>query len=89
MTHEFCDHCPGCRPAIIDWDSGKPFPDDSPLMLAINRIWDKETTYEERKAFIDVTVHNSRRSSDRRLARRVAAKFETAISQRASGPRAD
>lgn len=79
MTHhEFCDHCPGCRPALIDGETGKLYAQDSPLMLEINRIWDKETTYAERKAFIDVTLHNSYDAETIRLAAGVAAKFSGA-----------
>lgn len=75
MTHEFCDHCPGCRPALIDLASGRPLPDDSPEMLRVNRIWDRQTTYAERKAFIQVTVHNCREPETVRLAQLLALKF--------------
>lgn len=76
--HEFCDHCEGCRPALMDITTGQVLADDSPLMIEINRIWDKETTYAERKAFIDVSVHNSRKSDDMRLAHAVIAKISQA-----------
>ncbi len=75
MNHEFCDHCPGCRPALID-ERGRPVPADSPAMLAVNRIWNTQTSYAERKAFIEVTVNNSRDPADLRLVQAVAAKFE-------------
>ena len=78
MRHEFCDHCEGCRPALIDGETGKVYAQDSPLMLEINRIWDKETTYAERKAFIDVTLHNASDEKSFRLASSVAAKFSGA-----------
>lgn len=78
MTHEFCDHCEGCRPALIDSETGKVYAQDSPLMLEINRIWNKETTYAERKAFIDVTLRNASDAESFRLAASVAAKFSGA-----------
>ncbi len=56
-AHEFCDHCEGCRPALID-QTGRWMPDSSEIMKLVNRIWNNETTYAERKAFIDITVHN-------------------------------
>lgn len=75
MPHEFCDHCPGCRPALIDVNTGKVLADDSETMRHVNRVWDHETTYAERKAFIAVTLHNSRAPADVRLAQSVIAKF--------------
>jgi hypothetical protein len=76
MTHEFCDHCEGCRPALLDLTTGQPLPADSPLMLKVNQIWNHQTTYAERKAFIDVTVHNSRDAETVRLARAVIERIE-------------
>lgn len=73
--HEFCDHCPGCRPAIVNLSTGMRLADDSPTMIAIMSMWRKETSYAERKAFIDVTVNNSRASTDLRLAQSVNAKI--------------
>jgi hypothetical protein len=76
--HEFCDHCPGCRPAMINIETGQVMPQDSDVMIAVNRIWDHETTYAERKAFIAVTLHNSRRFDDMQLAGRVMQKIQAA-----------
>lgn len=77
-SHEFCDHCPGCRPAMLDAVSRQPLPPDHPLMIAVDRVWDRETSHEERKAFIEVTLHNSRTSEDMRLASTVFQKFQQA-----------
>lgn len=52
---------------------------DSPIMIAVNQIWDRETSYAERKAFIEVTYHNSRAAEDMRLASAVAEKFQSAM----------
>lgn len=76
MTHAFCDTCPGCRPALLDAKTGEALPAESPIMIKINRLWDRETTYAERKAFVDVTVHNSRAPEDMRLASSVIRKIE-------------
>ncbi len=46
----FSDDCPGCRPAVIDPESGKVLQHDHPVMRAINAVWDK-TTYAERQSF--------------------------------------
>jgi hypothetical protein len=72
--HAFCDSCPGCRPAIIDFTTGQVCPNDGPIMIAVNHMWDHETTYAERKAFIEVTVHNSRKTQDVWCAKRIAHK---------------
>jgi hypothetical protein len=77
--HAFCDHCPGCRPALIDTVTGQPMADDSPVMLTVNRVWDKDTSYAEREAFINVTLHNSRVPQVIELAAGVARKFSDAF----------
>lgn len=76
--HEFCDHCPGCRPALLD-AQGRIVPQDSPIMIAVNRIWTSQTSYAERKSFIDVTVNNSRDPDDLRRAQAVVARFTKAM----------
>lgn len=78
MIHDFCDHCPGCRPALIDLKTGKLMAQDSATMKAVNDIWNKQTTYDERKAFIAVTAHNSRKAEDVLLAQSVMTKIMAA-----------
>jgi hypothetical protein len=46
----FSDDCPGCRPAMIDMQTGRPLSDDDPVMQAMNDVWAK-TTYAERQSF--------------------------------------
>ncbi len=75
MKHEFCDHCPGCRPAMMD-ERGNVIPDHMPIMIAVNRIWNTQTTYEERKSFIEVTLHNSRDPVQIAEAMAVASRFQ-------------
>jgi hypothetical protein len=63
--HEFCDDCEGCRPALCSFDpatgqAGPPMAKDTPEMQVIDAYWDNETTYEERRAYIEVTLHNRR-----------------------------
>jgi len=78
-THQFCDHCELCRPALLDMGTGKVFSDDSPVMIAVNKIWNNDSTYAQRKAFIAVTVHNSRLDQDMRLAHTLIDKFKAAL----------
>lgn len=42
-------------------------------------MWENNTTYQERKAFIEVTLHNSELPSDMRLATSVFEKIKTAL----------
>lgn len=79
--HEFCDDCPGCRPAMLDMKTGKPMPNDHPAMVEINRLWDNETTYAQRKAFIEVTLHNSRQPHEMRLFGEVQEMMQEALSK--------
>ena len=63
--HEFCDDCEGCRPAIATVDPktgevGPSMPRDTPQMQAIDAYWDNETSYAQRKPFIEFTLHNRR-----------------------------
>ena len=66
--HEFCDSCPGCRPAMLDMKTGQPLPDDDPIMVAVNRAWDTQTSFAQRRAYIEVTLKNSRDPETMKLA---------------------
>ena len=73
--HEFCDNCPGCRPALIDVETMQKVPDNHRFMTSVNKIWDNDTTYAQRRAFIEVTLHNSRNPQDLRLTEEVVMMF--------------
>lgn len=73
--HEFCDTCPGCRPAIMLAETGKKLPPEHPTMIKINRVWNKECTYHERKAYINVTVNNSHVPAELEMTERVMKKL--------------
>lgn len=75
-VHEFCDGCPLCRPALIDLRSGRGLSADDKLTQAVERIWDKHTSYEQRRAFIRVTRFNSRDTADVLLFEEVVAKIK-------------
>ena len=83
--HEFCDECPGCRPALLDVKTEKIMTDDHPIMIAINEIWDHNTSYEERKAFINVTYHNSRNEEDKALFHKVMDQFKVKLEEMEKG----
>jgi len=73
---QFSDDCPGCRPALIR--DGKVVPDDDPMMVVILRVWDRETTLNERKAWHRVTCQNSQKPSDLKMASEIAQKMQQA-----------
>jgi hypothetical protein len=76
--HDFCDSCPLCRPTLMSLD-GEVMPDEDPIMQKVYKIWDTETTLEERRAFILVSRGRSHKLADRRLARKVAALIQKAF----------
>lgn len=76
--HEFCDNCSGCRPALLDMETQQPMSNDNPIMIEVNRVWDNETTYAQRRAFIEFTLHNSRNPSDVSRAQEVMQKIQEA-----------
>lgn len=79
--HAFCDTCRGCRPAIVTVDTGRELAEDDPLMIRVNRIWDHHTSYAQRKAYIEVTVHNSRDPENIRLSTVIINKFQEAFQE--------
>jgi hypothetical protein len=79
MRHEFCDHCPDCRPALLDIGTGLPMAEDNPVMIAVNKIWNNETTYDMRKAYIEVTLGNSQDKTDMLLASQFVSKIQQLI----------
>lgn len=86
--HEFCDDCDGCRPAIASVDPktgmAAPMPQDHPVMVAINEYWDNDTHYAQRKAFIEVTLHNSRLPNEMKLFQEVSERMALIMKQEMS-----
>ena len=77
--HEFCDSCEGCKPAILDTMTGKAVPSDNPMMIAVMDVWENETSYAERRAYIEVTLKNSRTEFDMNLCEEVTRKMRAAL----------
>jgi len=77
--HEFCDSCSGCRPAMLNVQTGKPLPATDPMMIKVNQIWDNDTSYAQRRAFIEVTLKNSENPRDRQLCMEVMHKIQQVI----------
>ena len=67
-THaEFDPNCEGCRPAMMDPQTGERLSSDHPAMKVINELWDAAPRAEQEACF-RVWVHNSRADRDMRLA---------------------
>lgn len=66
-----CDHfdpnCEGCRPAILDPQTGRAMPKDHPMVVAINEVWDAAPR-EEQEACWKIWVKNGRDPGDMKLA---------------------
>ncbi len=68
--HEFCDSCSGCRPALMTM-TGEAIPDNHPIMIKVNDFWENKTSYAQRRAFIEVTLKNSRNDHDINLCNQI------------------
>lgn len=61
--HKFDPKCPDCRPVIIDQKTGQVMPPNSPIMVAMNAVWEASSR-EDQEAFHRVTVLNGRNPAD-------------------------
>jgi hypothetical protein len=84
MTREiFSDDCPGCRPSLINLQTGKQMADDDPIMQTVNAVW-KQTSYAERQAFHRVCCQNSRRTTDLLACESISQKMQAAMKKEGS-----
>jgi len=74
------ENCKGCRPALLDIQTGKPLPEDSPIMKIVLGLWEQATP-QEKRAWHDFTCLNSREPQVVSLAMGVAQKIRNAFSQ--------
>ncbi len=58
---------------------GGVVPNDDPMMIEVNRVWDNETTFAQRRAFIEVTLKNSKKPQDIKMFQEVAAIIQEAL----------
>lgn len=80
--HIFSDTCPDCTPAILNVTTGAVVPATDPMMIAVMRVWRGKTTLAQRRAYINVTVHNSTRAEDQRLCQQVMSLIAAAMEAR-------
>ena len=78
-SHEYSDDCPGCQPAILDMRTGKPLPQDGPVMKAVIEAFHTKTTLAQRLRWHRVVIQNSRDPEDLRIAGEVARVLEEAM----------
>lgn len=71
-------NCPGCRPVMVDPETGKCLPQDDPVMVAVNKVYD-DTTDEERRAWHAFTCQNSRDTKVMELVGNMQFRFQQAI----------
>ena len=75
---QFEEGCRGCRPAVINLETGQAEPDNSPIMIAINRVYDY-ASYEEKESFHKFTCLNSRDPEVLRLAGGLIGRIKFAV----------
>ena len=74
----FDDECPGCRPMMVNVETGQPYADDSAEMTAVNRVW-SATTLAERQAWHRFTCLNSRSIVDLQVVKDFSDRLESAL----------
>jgi len=75
----FDDECTGCKPSMMDVETGLVLPDHAPPMKIVLRLWG-ETTLAERQAWHRVTCLNSRSLVDVQLAKNFMDRVQAALS---------
>ena len=74
------DECPGCRPVLINPETGKVIPDSAPEMQAVLRTW-RQTTRDERLVFHRVTCLNSTSATDMQAMHLLMQRMQFAMGQ--------
>jgi hypothetical protein len=74
------DDCPGCRPALLDVNTGKPLKADDPIMVATNKAFDGSSR-AIRQAFHNFTCNNSRDPMDLMLVDKLRERMLTEVSK--------
>lgn len=75
---KFDDECPGCRPVLINTETGQVLSEEHPQMQVVNKLW-QETTKAEREAYHRVCCQNSRANADQHLAGGFAQRIKIAL----------
>ena len=75
---KFDDECRGCKPAMMNIETGKVEPDDSPSMKIVLQLW-STTTLVERQAWHRVTCQNSRSLVDLQFAKDFTDRVQAAL----------
>ena len=79
VRHEFCDECDGCKPSLADPRTMKPFPNDSPEMVKIMEMWENDTNYAQRKAYIEMSMGYECDEGVKKLSYQVIEKIKTVL----------
>ena len=75
---QYQEDCPGCRPAMIDLKTGKRMSDDTPVMMAVNRVY-AAASRAEKEAFHRVCCLNSRALDDLQLMAQLQQRIQRAL----------
>jgi len=81
----FDDECTGCKPSMMDVETGQVLSDHAPSMKIVFRLWG-ETTLAERQAWHRVTCLSSRSLVDVQLATDFMDRVQAALSNAKDAP---
>lgn len=76
--HEYREDCPDCQPALVDPSTGEVMSKTSEEMVRIMKMWWKRP-FEERRAYMNVTLHNSRLPADIILAEAIVRRIQAIL----------
>jgi hypothetical protein len=75
---KYDNDCPGCRPALLDVKTGEVLPDDDPIMVSVNKAWEKLTPMHK-QAFHRACCQNSTAASDLEAMNEIASLIKAAV----------
>lgn len=77
-THEYDDNCEGCKPGLMDVETGKALPYDHPHMIKVREVWNT-LNLGQKIAWHRVCMQSSRNKHDLMIAQEVAILISEAI----------
>lgn len=76
--HPYDPKCPHCTPAMINVKTGEVYADDSPVMVAIMKVWNA-APFKERQAYITFTCSTTPDPKDVSVATPLIKRIEDAL----------
>lgn len=77
-THEYDENCPGCQPAMLNLETGKPVPLDDPQMAVLLRVFNS-FSLTERRAWHRVVMQGSQNTDDLAVVKKISDTVSEAL----------